>query len=95
MAPKVDTSAIQPSSGTYVTTAVNSFFQIQLLSVSAGSSVSATGFYPPPPLKFGVALQRRDSLICVTKGAETRHFGTTVVLQSGTQNSYAEEIVFK
>ena len=46
-------------------------------------------------MNFGVTLQRRDSLICVTKGAETRHFGTTVVLQSGTQNSHAEESVFK
>ena len=55
MAPKVDTSAIQPSSGTYVTTAVNSFFQIQLLSVSAEPSASATGVYGPGGLNLGVA----------------------------------------
>ena len=52
-------------------------------------------FTAPRPMNLGVALERRDSLICVTKGAETRHVGTTVVLQSGTQNSYAEESVFK
>ena len=33
-----------------VTTSVSRFFQIQLLSVSAGSSVSTTGVYPPPCL---------------------------------------------
>ena len=66
-------------------TAVIPFFQIQLLSVSAGSSVSATGGSPPPALETRVALQRRDSLIGVTNGAETRHFGTTVVLHGGTQ----------
>ena len=31
------------------------FFLIQLLSVSAGSSVSATGVYGPPCLDLGVA----------------------------------------
>ena len=33
-----------------MTKSVNRFFQIQLLSVSAGSSVSTTGVYPPPCL---------------------------------------------
>jgi hypothetical protein len=69
-----------------ITKAVSPFFQIQLLNVSAEPSVLTTGVYGPrPALETGVALQRRDSLIGVTKGAETRHFGTTVVLHSGTQ----------
>ena len=38
-------NAIKLSSPTRLATAVSSFFQIQLLSVSAGSSVSATGVY--------------------------------------------------
>ena len=66
MAPKVDTSAIQPSSGTYVTTAVNSFFQIQLLSVSAGSSVSTTGVYGPPRFNLRVALARNVTILVTT-----------------------------
>ena len=54
---KFSKTAGKPLSVTWLTTGITAFFQIQLLSVSAGSSVSATGVYGPPPAsKLGVAL---------------------------------------
>ena len=40
---------------TGLATTVSSFFQIQLLSVSAGSSVSATGVYAPGGVSVNVS----------------------------------------
>tara|TARA_B100000902_G_C26661795_1_gene598782 strand:- start:76 stop:300 length:225 start_codon:yes stop_codon:yes gene_type:complete len=47
MAPKFSTTAVKPLSVTWLATGVTAFFHIQLLTVSAEPSASATSVYPP------------------------------------------------